>query len=96
MGYNVVGVLEDIALIITDASAVPSSFKITGGLLNDRGYSINAVSDGGFVVAAVSSSDGSGLNDLGVVKFQDDLTLCVNFDLNNYLLFAAEQSGVFS
>ena len=70
------------ALISTNTEGLPVSVKITGGTGDERGFGIHAINDGGFLMTVTTTTEGPGSTDLGLVKFQDDLTLCVYYDLS--------------
>ena len=71
-------------------------------VINAFRETIAELQDGGFLVGGTSTSDGSGLTDLALTKYQPDLTLCVNYEVtltqfslaeNNQALFFAKDFG---
>lgn len=59
---------KDVLLIRTDADGNQIWLKTYGGPQDDEGYSVLQTSDGGFVVAGVTSSFGAGGRDVYLIK----------------------------
>jgi TolB-like protein len=74
-GYIVVGEtysfgegLSDIFLMKTDANGNIIWAKTYGGIVNDRAYSVQQTSDGGYIVAGYTNSFGAGGWDIFLIK----------------------------
>ena len=101
-GILTAGGLDSLAILTITNTGNLDKFRSTGGLLHDRGFEVIQLQDGGFLVGGTSTSDGSGLTDLALTKYQPDLTLCVNYEVtltqfslaeNNQALFFAKDFG---
>ena len=59
---------EDVYLLKTDLSGNLLWQKTLGGKLNDRGYSVQQATDGGFIIAGYTASFGTEANDIYFIK----------------------------
>lgn len=60
--------LNDMLLIKTNSAGTSQWIRTFGGGQDDEAYSLKQTSDGGFIVAGVTSSSGAGSRDLWLVK----------------------------
>ena len=73
-GYIIVGETpfgsggDDVWLIKTDSGGTMQWDQMLGGLGNDAGYSVRQATDGGYVIAGITESYGSGGEDVWLVK----------------------------
>jgi len=80
-GYIVVGSTmsyatghSDVWLIKTDAHGAEEWSELFGGTSYDGGYSVAVTSDGGYIIAGDTASDGSGGSDVWLIKLSDSDT----------------------
>jgi hypothetical protein len=74
-GYVITGIIEpyeedvrDLWLIKTDANGNEEWNKTFGGVENDYGYSVQQISDGGYLILGETNSFGSGSGDAWLIK----------------------------
>jgi len=69
--YSYTSGSEDIYLIKTDSSGDTLWTRTYGGIDDDRGYSVQQTSDGGYIIAGETYSYGAGLSDLYLIRTND-------------------------
>ena len=70
---------SDIYLIKTDSSGTKQWEKTYGGAQNDYGWCAQETSDGGLIIAGETSSYGTGLSDVWLIKLRGTLTFKFTF-----------------
>ena len=71
-GYSDLGQNQEIWILKLDSNGNVVWEKLVSGSSNDVGISIHETSDGGYILAADTNSFGAGLNDVLVIKFDQN------------------------
>ncbi len=77
----------DVYLVKTDPNGNSQWQKTLGGSYNERGYSVQQTSDGGYIVTGFTHSYGAGSSDVYLIKLCSDGTLSADFNCNGTVYY---------
>jgi hypothetical protein len=93
-GYIIAGdtgpygsILYDVYIIKTNSAGIMQWQKTFGGSDEDSGFSVQQTSDGGYIIAGLTKSYGTGQRDVYLIKLCPDGTLSADFNCNGTVYY---------